>query len=55
MNLHTATNREEDETEPPRPPRTWRSDLKDMLKWALRAAAITLVFGIVLNVFEALL
>lgn len=37
-------------------PRTsLRSDLKDMLRWALRAAAITVVFGIVLNVLEAVL
>lgn len=39
--------------EPPRPSR--RSDLKDMLLWALAAAAITLVFGTVLNVLEAVL
>jgi hypothetical protein len=35
--------------------RSWRSDLKDMLKWALVAAGITLVFGTVLNVLEAVL
>lgn len=39
--------------EPPRT--TLRSDLKDMLKWALVAAAITLVFGVVLDVLEAVL
>lgn len=32
-----------------------RSDLKDMLKWALLAAAITAVFGIMLNVLDAVL
>lgn len=37
------------------PPTTPRSDLKDMVKWALVAVAITLVFGLVLNVLEAVL
>ena len=37
------------------PRRTRRSDLKDMLKWALVAAGITAVFGMVLNVLEAVL
>lgn len=36
--------------EPPRT--TLRSDLKDMLRWALVAAAITTVFGAALNVLE---
>ncbi len=39
--------------EPPRTSR--RSDLRDMLKWAAFAAAITLVFGLALNVLEAVL
>lgn len=38
------------DSEPPR-----RSDLPNMLLWALAAAAITVVFGIVLNVLEAVL
>jgi hypothetical protein len=39
---------EEDE-----PVRSVYSDLQDMLKWALVAAAITLVFGVVLDALEA--
>lgn len=42
-----------DGTEPPRT--SLRSDLKNMLKWALVAAAITALFGLVLNVLEAVL
>lgn len=30
-----------------------RTDLKDMLLWALAAAAITLVFAVVLDALEA--
>lgn len=37
------------------PRRSLGSDLKEMLLWALAAAAITAVFGLVLNVLEALL
>ena len=37
------------------PRTTLGSDLKDMLRWALVAAGITAVFGIVLNVLEAVL
>lgn len=37
----------------PEPPASRRSDFKDMLKWALVAAAITLVFGTVLNLLDA--
>lgn len=38
------------------PPRTrLRSDLGNMLWWALVAAGITAVFGVVLNVLEAVL
>ena len=38
------------------PPRTsLLSDLKDMLRWALVAAGITAVLGILLNVLEAVL
>lgn len=33
--------------------RSHPSDLKDMLLWALRAAALTAVFGLVLNVLDA--
>lgn len=40
---------DDDDTEPTR----HRSDLWDMLKWALVAAGITLVFGVMLNVLEA--
>jgi hypothetical protein len=34
---------------------TRNSDLKDMVKWALVAAGITMVFGAVLDVLEAVL
>jgi hypothetical protein len=43
----------EEDDEPPR--RTLGSHVLEMLCWALAAAAITLVLGIVLNVLEALL
>lgn len=42
---------EDDGAEPP--PRTDREDIADMIQWALMAAAITLVFGAVLDVLEA--
>ena len=42
---------DEDGTEPAPPSR--RSDLANTLLWALAAAAITLVFGAVLDVLEA--
>jgi hypothetical protein len=50
---HNSTQRfpSEDDNEPPR--KGWRSDLLDMCKWALAAAALTVVFGWVLNVLEA--
>jgi hypothetical protein len=41
----------EEDDEPP--PRTLGSHVLEMFLWALGAAAITLVFGIVLNVLEA--
>jgi len=37
------------------PPTSRRSDLADIFRWALVAAAITAVFGLVLNVLEAVL
>jgi hypothetical protein len=45
----------EDDGDDNEPPRTigWRSDLLDMFKWALAAAALTVVFGWVLDVLEA--
>jgi hypothetical protein len=47
------TRSEEDDTE--RPGRSVVADLREMLKWALVAAGITLVFGMLLNVLEAVL
>lgn len=44
--------------EPPKPDERERSTLEDilnMIQWALLAALITMVFGIVLNVLEAVL
>jgi hypothetical protein len=44
---------EEPDNDGTKPPTRRRSDLQDMLKWALVAAALTVVFGAVLDVLEA--
>jgi hypothetical protein len=46
---------EESQDDTERSRRTLGYDLLDMLKWAVVAAAITMVFGTVLNVLEALI